>query len=192
MFFPDLPIKYSRYPFMYFDTARGPVKVVHPQNFSGDPVTLAQQLYSVTPEKSHYIVAHCHREQFGWSPDGRFEMLTLGTGRDPMRTKYKATAINKHKQWDASFIMIRDGFIIPMSLKRTDWKRELGFWDTGTVIRITVIRYVKSYPNTPSYRLSFDFWRYTRTSWSTASGMGCCGRLRQTMSSPNRSTAAWS
>lgn len=126
MFFPDLPIKYSRYPFMDFDTSRGPVKVVHPQNFSGDPVTLAQQLYSVTPEKSHSIVAHCHREQFGWSPDGRFEMHTLGTGRDPLRTKYKATAINKHKQWNASFIMIRDGFIIPMSLKRTDWKRELG------------------------------------------------------------------
>jgi hypothetical protein len=41
MFMYDIPIKYSRYPFMYLDTSRGPVKVVHPENFSGDIAALS-------------------------------------------------------------------------------------------------------------------------------------------------------
>ncbi len=127
MLIKDTKAVYSRYAFMWLETSRGPVKIVHPSNFSGDPVTLGQFLYNTEPRKCHYVVAHCHRRQDGWSPDGAFEIHALGTGRDQKKTKYKATKVNKHKQWDSSFLMIKDGYQKPLDLNSTNWKEELGF-----------------------------------------------------------------
>jgi len=127
MFIRDTKAVYSRYAFLWIETSRGLVKVVHPSNFSGDPITLGQALYSTEPRKAHYIVAHCHRRQDGWSPDGAFEIHALGCGRDAIKTKYKATKVNKFKQWDSSFLMIKDGYQIPLDLKSTNWEKQLGF-----------------------------------------------------------------
>lgn len=127
MFLKETSVRYSRYEYLWLNTSRGPVKVVHPSaHFSSDPVVLGQQLYNVEPRKSHYVIAHCHRQQSGWSPDGSFEIHALGTGRDDTKTKYKATKASKHKQWDSSFLMINEGYFTDLSLKGTNWRRFLG------------------------------------------------------------------
>jgi hypothetical protein len=119
-------VVYSRYSYLHLNTSRGLVWIVHPSNFSGDPITLGQKLYSNHSPKGHWIVAHCHRRQDGWSPDGEYEIHALGTGRDPERTKYKATKINTHKAWDTSFLMIKGGYHYPLDLKSTNWCEVLG------------------------------------------------------------------
>lgn len=88
---------HSRYAFLWVHTSRGWVKIVHPQNFSSDPITLGQQLYDVEPRKAHWIIPHTHRAQRGWSKDGLYEIICIGTGRDEPRTKYKAMNVNKHR-----------------------------------------------------------------------------------------------
>lgn len=126
MFLGKTKVEYSRYAFMHMITSRGLVWIVHPSSFSGDPLVLGQKLYSVQPEKGHWVVAHCHRRQDGWSPDGAYEIHALGTGRDSEHTKYKATKINTHKQWDSSFLCIQGGYHYPLDLRSTNWQRELG------------------------------------------------------------------
>lgn len=55
-----------------------------------------------------------------------FEIHAMDTGRERTKTKYIMTTVTKFKQWDQSFVMVRDGFIHDMSLKSTNWRRELG------------------------------------------------------------------
>jgi hypothetical protein len=126
MLIKDVNVVYSRYAFLWVNTTRGPIKIVHPDNFSGDPVVLGQQLYDVEPRKCHYIVPHCHRKQIGWSKDGAFEIHAMGCGRDPVKTKYKARKVNKHKQWDSSFVMVKGGYFYDFDLKSTNWQEALG------------------------------------------------------------------
>jgi|GEM_PF-1393726 len=133
-------VRYSRYSYLYMRTSeRGLIKVVHPQNFSSDPVTLGQQLYDVergpefdpmrpfeTMEKSHFILFHTHRDQQGMSKDGVYEIHSVGTGRDERRTQYKRKAVNKHRQWDSSFIAVKNGYIDHLRIIGTNWREELG------------------------------------------------------------------
>jgi hypothetical protein len=125
MFLNDL-VQYSRYPYLWIESSRGWIKVVHPQNFSQDPITLGQNLYNVEPRKSHLILGHCHRQQSGYSPDGQYEIHALGTLRDPSRTRYKAISANKFRQWDQGFLMIRNGYFYPFTRYGTDWMYLLG------------------------------------------------------------------
>jgi len=121
--------KYSRYSYLWIETSRGPIRVVHPSGpsgFSQDPITLGQKLYNAEPRKCHYVVAHCHRRQDGWSPDGAYEIHSLGAGRDPQRTQYKCKNVTTFKQWDSSFLVVRNGFHYPLDLKSTNWKEVLG------------------------------------------------------------------
>jgi hypothetical protein len=82
---------------------RGLIKVVHPENFSSDPVTLGQAFYDVEQgpdfdmmnprdsyEKCHFVIAHTHRFQRGKSKDGIYEIIALPCTRDPQRTQYSA------------------------------------------------------------------------------------------------------
>lgn len=119
-------LMYSRYPYLWLETSRGPIKVIHPQNFSSDPIVLGQQLYDVEPKKCHIILGHCHRHQTGFSKDGAYEIYGLGLVRDPKRTKYKQFSANKHRQWDQGILMIRNGYIHSLPIKSTDWPWLLG------------------------------------------------------------------
>lgn len=130
-----LPIEYSRFPYMYIELEeRGIVKCLHPGNFSGNPVTLAQQYYNVErgpyfperPTKTHFIIGHCHRAQSGWSPDGLYEMHASGMMRDDMRTAYKMRSPKKYAQWDAGYVICINGFFYNRTLRGTDWKTVLG------------------------------------------------------------------
>ncbi len=117
---------YSRYSFLWIETSRGPIKVSHPKNYSRNPVTLGQKLHSAEPRKAHHIIAHCHRMQIGMSLDGLYEIHCLGTGRDSQLTKYKSTGVANFPEWDASFVIIENGYFKHLGLKTTDWERELG------------------------------------------------------------------
>lgn len=72
------------------------------------------------------MLTHCHRKQTGWSKDSLYEIHAIGTGRDESRTKYKSINANKFRQWDMSFLMIKDGFFEDFDLKATNWKKALG------------------------------------------------------------------
>jgi len=117
---------YSRYSFLWIETSRGAIKVSHPKNYSRNPVTLGQKLHSEEPRKAHHIIAHCHRMQIGMSLDGLYEIHCLGTGRDSQLTKYKSTRVASFPEWDASFVMIENGYFKHLGLKTTNWQKELG------------------------------------------------------------------
>jgi hypothetical protein len=140
MFLDETIAQYSRYSYLYTHSERrGITKIVHPDNFSANPVVLGQDFYDVergpfydpeqpfeTMQKCHFVVAHCHRQQSGFSKDGVHEIHSLGTMRDPARTKYKSKGQNKHRQWDQGFLVMQGGHFYPMTLNGTNWQRELG------------------------------------------------------------------
>lgn len=126
MFITGDKVKYSRYQFLHVQTSRGLVKIVHPRNYSQNPITLAQQLYDVEQVKCHVVIGHCHRMQSGVSKDGLFEVHALGTGRDSTRTKYRGMSVSKLPQWDKSFLMIRRAHFYPLHLTFSDWRFVLG------------------------------------------------------------------
>lgn len=132
-------VTYSRYEYMYLETPRGFVKITHPRNFSQDPITLAQFLYTQergprfdvlnpfnTLQKTHMVVGHCHRQQEAKSPDGVYEMHSLGAIRHPLKTQYTQKGNAKFKQWDNGFLVVKNGFFKPMKLNGTDWFTVLG------------------------------------------------------------------
>ena len=127
-------IKYSRYSYMYVETSRGFVRVVHPSSFSSNPVVLAQDMYNAERgphypkryDKCHYVIGHCHRAQWGFSPEGRMEMHATGMMRDDLRTQYKMKSANKHKQWDPGYFICIDGYFYNRTLRGTNWKKVLG------------------------------------------------------------------
>lgn len=145
MLLHDLPVTFSRYEYMWLRTSnRGDIKIVHPQNFSGNPVTLGQKLYNVDcgvdypnkSSKSHIVLGHCHRQQSGWSEDGLHEIHALGCMRDSTRTLYKQQHINKHFQWDSGYMMLIDGYFYPRTLKGTHWQKVLGdLYDSSPLVK---------------------------------------------------------
>jgi hypothetical protein len=126
MFLEYTGAKYSRYSYMWVDTSRGPVRVIHPRNFSQYPITLAAKLYNKHPRKAHMVMAHCHRREDGWTEDGAYEIHCLGTGRDKDRTKYKMLRVANFCEWDASFLMVKRGFFYPLDLNASDWQELWG------------------------------------------------------------------
>ncbi|APU89110.1 hypothetical protein Rctr85_091 [Virus Rctr85] len=135
-------VQYSRYEYAYIETPRGFVRVIHPRNFAQDPAVLGQQLYAVeqgphydpldpfgTFQKCHIVLGHCHRQQAAMSPDGVYEVHTLGTLRHPHKVQYLNKSVAKFKKWDTGFLVNQRGFFYPMKLNGTDWLRELGGYD---------------------------------------------------------------
>jgi hypothetical protein len=135
-------VEYSRYEYCYVEGPRGITRVIHPRNFAQDPITLGQQLYAVeqgprfdplnpfgTHQKCHIVVAHCHRQQAAMSPDGVYEIHSLGTLRHPHKVQYAQKSAVKLRKWDTGFLVIQNGFFCPMKLNGTDWIRELGGYD---------------------------------------------------------------
>lgn len=124
---------YYKYRYMYTRTSRGLVKVLHPENFSSNPVSLGREMQAVDAgpvpgvnEKSHLILAHTHLQESGWSKDGDFEIHALGCTRDPYRTQYKQIKANKYRQWIQGFLMFHNGEFKPLTRKGTNWKALLG------------------------------------------------------------------
>lgn len=124
------PVKYSQYRYLWLKNQRGYTYVCHPQNYSANSIGLGQRLYNktVAPDgsKPHVVLGHTHLPGWGQSPDGLREVVSLGTMRDPMRTKYKTTMTNTHFEWGQGFLLIKRGFFRPMVRKHVDWQEELG------------------------------------------------------------------
>lgn len=132
MFFPDLPIHFSRYHYMYQYTSRGPVLISHPQNFSENAVGLGRALYDKESEsvrrwneKPHVVLAHTHQGQRGWTKDGQKEVIALGCCRDPLKTHYKRLSSNKFGEWVVGFCMIKNGYFYQYNLNGTKWDEVL-------------------------------------------------------------------
>ncbi len=134
----DCVIEFTHYSYCYMETSRGMVSLIHPVNYSVNPVGLAQQLYSTENgpyfdpsdpnsrvDRCHIVVAHTHLQGWGWSKDGTRECHALGTLRDPVRTQYK----NKHKSklptWIQGFLMVKHGYFYPLNRHSTDWSQFL-------------------------------------------------------------------
>lgn len=129
---------YYKYRYMFIETSRGSVKVLHPENFSSTPVALGRDLHDVEPRKSHIVLGHTHIQQSGFSKDGEYEIHALGCMRNPQKTQYKQLGANKHFQWQQGFLMVREGYFYPLTRKGTNWKMLLGedlYRESGLGIR---------------------------------------------------------
>lgn len=126
-FLTDLDfVHYSAYSKMWVKTRRGWVFIPHQVNFSKNPVTIGQDLYKNKARKGHHIIPHCHRQQSGRTEDDAYEIHAIGTCRDARRTQYRQMTVTKHAEWNVGFLMIRNAYFYPMTLKGTDWHFWLG------------------------------------------------------------------
>jgi len=115
MFLVDLPVKLTRYAYLWLKTSRGYVYVCHPSNYSANSAALGQKLYNVTlaPDgsKPHIILAHTHQMQTAKSPDGLRDIVASGCMRDPQRTKYVQQHTTTHHKWAQGLVMVKNGYL---------------------------------------------------------------------------------
>lgn len=108
--------------------------VIHPVNYSADPVRLAQEFYNVergpsfdpfnpkkTSSKGDIILAHTHRFQRGLSPDGIYDMIGLPAANDPALTEYINMQPAKNKKSDQGFLLVWDRHYYPIIHPFTNW-----------------------------------------------------------------------
>lgn len=136
MLLNDLDVTYSHYRYLWIETSRGPVKVLHPQNYSATPVKLGQELYDVEPHKCHVVLGHTHIAQHGFTKDAAYEVVALGTMRDRAKTQYVSTGANKHHHWTQSFLLIKDSYLHHLPRQSTNWRLWLGDLYEGMAGRI--------------------------------------------------------
>ncbi len=138
----DCVIEFTHYSYCYLETSRGMVLVLHPVNYSINPVGLAQQYYftengpyydpadpNSRVDRCHIVMAHTHIQGWGMSRDNTREMHALGTLRDPLRTQYKSKRKSKLPNWTQGFLMIRDGYFYPLNRHTTNWAEILSGLD---------------------------------------------------------------
>lgn len=140
MFFNNPKVEFSMYPYMYIRTSNhGIIKGIHPQNYSQNPVTMGKDFYAqevgpdydpkrpfTTVQKTHIVMAHCHIAQTSSSPDGVYQIMSLGTMRNPLLVQYLRTAANRIRKWDNAFARLDEGQLSLMPYLGYDWRRELG------------------------------------------------------------------
>lgn len=134
MLLGDTPVDYSMYSYMYIHMPSKDewVYVCHQYHYSKTPVRLAQDIWAVetapdgSKRKMHVVITHTHIEQTGWSPDGEWRCISMGCARDPKKTKYARARATKFPKWNQGFVMIKDGYFHPLTIKGTDWKAFLG------------------------------------------------------------------
>jgi hypothetical protein len=128
MFFPDYPIKFSRYSYMYINTSRGLVKMTHPHKKfgeGGNAIELGRRINAKDIYKGHIVLAHTHQGVRGHTKDGQYEVLALGCMRDPNKTQYKNIDDNTFGEWQPGFAFMKDGYFHMLNLYTTDWKMVL-------------------------------------------------------------------
>lgn len=110
------------------ETSRGKVWSIHP-NGGGDAAKVAQDFYNKMPieQKGHIVMPHFHVQVDTSTSDGSFEIHCIGCGRDKKKTEYLAAGAWRGRQWDESFIIIKDGWFYPFNMKNTnfDFYRQL-------------------------------------------------------------------
>lgn len=109
--------------FLILDTDRGPCWVIHP-NGGGNPASVMERWINTHPEKGHCLLPHFHVQVDTTTADGLWELHAIGTGRDVEKTEYLQMNIWRGRQWDASYMLIKDSYFYPMNLRNTDF----AFW----------------------------------------------------------------
>lgn len=127
MFLVDLPVKITRYDYLWLKTRRGYWHISHPKQYSSNSVGLGQRIYRklVAPDgsKPHIVIAHTHQSQTGESEDGQRDIVASGCMRDPQRTKYIQQHTTTHHQWAQGLVMVKNGYLY--NIGRDD---DLEFW----------------------------------------------------------------
>ena len=119
-------VTYSRYPYCYLETSNGPIKILHPANYSRLPVRLGQTLCASDPRTPHIVMAHTHLYGSGMSLNGMRQIESIGTGRSTQKTEYASLSATNHPAWNDTFVMIIGGILEPKGAKITHWPKELG------------------------------------------------------------------
>lgn len=113
------------YMYMFMPSVKEWVYIAHPYNYSKNSQDLARKIYNVTtaPDgydnftgepiqdydelrdgpntaKCHVVVGHTHLQQEGWSEDGLYRCVALGTMRNPKKTAYMRRHATKFPKWN--------------------------------------------------------------------------------------------
>jgi len=83
------------------------------------------QVHGWNKQKCHVVITHTHVAQHGYSPDDSWNCIGMGCMREQRRTKYTQARATKFPKWNNAFVMMKNGRFTTMSMKRTDWRREL-------------------------------------------------------------------
>lgn len=119
-------VKVNIYTYMYLNTCRNRVMVVHPKNYAKTQLTIPVDLVTIEQERCDIISTHTHHCCTGFNKSGQYQMSEIGCMRDPMRTKYKQIGKSRHPQWVQGFAMLRQGVTHIFPKNTTDWDLWLG------------------------------------------------------------------
>lgn len=114
------------YDYMYLNTSRGRVKVIHPKNYSRTPLAVPRNVIAVEEPRCHILSTHTHHSASGLDPSGHYELMEIGCLRDPLRTQYKQQHQSNHPQWVQGFAVIKDGWRYRLTKYHTNWHYWLG------------------------------------------------------------------
>ena len=119
-------VVYSRYPYCYLETSHGPIKIIHPDNYSRIPSRQGQTLCASDPRTPHIVMAHTHLYASALSLHGISQIECIGTGRASEKTEYASLSVTTHPCWNDTFAMIEGGIIESKGAIITNWPKELG------------------------------------------------------------------
>lgn len=119
-------VKVNIYTYMYMNTCRNRIMVVHPKNYSKKQLTIPSALINIERERCDILSTHTHHCCTGFDESGQYQMSEIGCMRDPMRTKYKSLGKTRHPQWVQGFAMVKNGIQSIYPKYATDWEDELG------------------------------------------------------------------
>lgn len=114
------------YDYLYLNTSRGRVMVMHPGNYSKIPLSVPQAILNTEEPRCHIMSTHTHHSASGWDASGRYELMEIGCLRDPDRTQYKRQHKRKYPEWVQGFAVIKDGYRHRLTKLGTDWRMWLG------------------------------------------------------------------
>lgn len=119
-------VRVEPYDFMYLNTSRGRVMVVHPSNYSRKQLHVPQDILNTEEPRCHIMSTHTHHSASGMDASGHYELMEIGCLRAPLKTQYKSQRRTTHPQWTQGFAVIKDGFRHRLTKHDTDWRMWLG------------------------------------------------------------------
>jgi predicted phosphodiesterase len=112
--------EFSEYAFCEVTSKGREYFVCHQDNYSKIPLSVPREMAAI--KHKNIICAHSHHLAQSYDRSGKYFILEGGSGRDPQRTRYKATRANLFPQWVLGFVMVYDG--VPFLID----KNNIDFW----------------------------------------------------------------
>ena len=94
-------VRSTRYSYLFLN---GDWLVVHPDNYSKNPLTVSRDLAEIYHK--NVVAGHTHHLAMGRDKSGLYWAVDGGCARDPNRTWYITSRITRHPRWNPGFVVI--------------------------------------------------------------------------------------